>query len=54
MGRYNRLSKELVKLIEKSLKNTENEDKERQNRQKNIIIFELPESRKANREDKKE
>ena len=33
-------------VIEKSLKNRESEEKDRQNRRKNIIIFGLPESKK--------
>ena len=55
MDRYNRLSWEENGLIEKSLlKDRKNEKKERQNKQKNIIIFELSESRKGNIEDRKE
>ena len=42
-----------VKLIQKSLEGRTNEEKEQQNRQNNIIIFELPESKKANTDDRK-
>ena len=41
-------------VIEKSLKDRDNEEKERQKRQRNIIIFELPESKETNTEDRKE
>ena len=39
----NRTVKEV---IEKSLKERDNEEKERQNRRRNLIVFELPESKK--------
>ena len=41
-------------VIEKSLKNRESEEKDRQNRRKNIIIFGLPESKKTASDDRKE
>ena len=41
-------------VIKKSLKNRESEEKDRQNRRKNIIIFGLPESKKTASEDRKE
>ena len=41
-------------VIEKSLKNRESEEKDRQNRRKNIIIFRLSESKKTASEDRKE
>ena len=41
-------------VIKKSLKDRDNEEKERQKRQRNIIIFELPESKETNTEDRKE
>ena len=41
-------------VIEKSLKNRESEERDRQNRRKNIIIFGLPESKKTASEDRKE
>ena len=41
-------------VIEKSLKGRDNEEKERQKRQRNIIIFELPELKETNTEDRKE
>ena len=41
-------------VIKKSLKDRDNEEKERQKRQRNIIIFELPESKETNTEYRKE
>ena len=41
-------------VVEKSLKDKDSEEKERQNRRKNIIIFELPESKKSKPDDRKE
>ena len=41
-------------VIAKSLKERDNEEKERQNRRRNIIVFELPESKKSEPEDRKE
>ena len=41
-------------VIEKSLKNRESEEKDRQNRRKNIIIIGLPESKKTASENRKE
>ena len=41
-------------VIEKSLKDRDNEEKERQKRQRNIIIFKLPELKETNTEDRKE
>ena len=41
-------------VIEKSLKERESEEKERQNRRKNIIVFELPESTKSEPKYRKE
>ena len=41
-------------VIEKSLQNRESEEKDRQNRRKDIIIFGLPESKKTASEDRKE
>ena len=41
-------------VIAKSLKERDNEEKERQNRRRNIIVFELPESKKFEPEDWKE
>ena len=41
-------------VIEKSLKERDNEEKERLNRRRNIIVFELPESKKPESEDRKE
>ena len=41
-------------VVEKSLKDRDSEEKERQNRRRNIIIFELPESKKSEPEDRKE
>ena len=46
--------KRTVEVIEKSLKNRESEENDRQNRRKNIIIFGLPESKKTASEDRKE
>ena len=44
----------MEEVVEKSLKDRDSEEKERQNRRKNIIIFELPESKKSEPEDRKE
>ena len=41
-------------VIAKSLKERDNQEKERQNRRRNIIVFELPESKKSEPEDRKE
>ena len=41
-------------VIVKSLKEKDNEEKERQNRRRNIIVFELPESKESEPEDRKE
>ena len=41
-------------VVKKSLKDRDNEEKEWQNRRKNIIIFELPESKKSEPDDRKE
>ena len=41
-------------VIAKSLKERDNGKKKRQNRRRNIIIFELPESKKSEPEDRKE
>ena len=41
-------------VIAKSLKERDNEEKKRQNRRRNIIVFELPESKKSEPEDRKE
>ena len=41
-------------VIAKSLKERDNEEKERQNRRRNIIVFELPKSKKSEPEDRKE
>ena len=41
-------------VIAKSLKERDNEEKERQKRRRNIIVFELPESKKSEPEDRKE
>ena len=41
-------------VIKKSLKNRESEEKDRQNRRKNIIIFRLTKSKKTASEDRKE
>ena len=41
-------------VITKSLKERDKEGKERQNRRRNIIIFELPQSKKSEPEDRKE
>ena len=41
-------------VIAKTLKERDNKEKERQNRRRNIIIFELPESKKSKPEDRKE
>ena len=43
-----------VEVIEESLKERDNEEKERLNRRRNIIVFELPESKKPEPEDRKE
>ena len=40
-------------VVEKSLKDRDSEEKERQNRRKNTIIFELPESQKSEPDDRK-
>ena len=45
--------KRTVEVIAKSLKERESEEKERQNR-RNITVFELPESKKSEPEDRKE
>ena len=41
-------------VIAKSLKERDNEEKERQNRRRNIIVFELPESKRSEPKDRKE
>ena len=41
-------------VVEKSLKDRDSEEKKWQNRRKNIIIFELPESKKSEPDDRKE
>ena len=41
-------------VVQKSLKDRDSEEKERQNRRKNTIIFELPESKKSKPDDRKE
>ena len=41
-------------VIAKSLKERDNEEKERQNRRRNIIVFELSESKKSEPEDRNE
>ena len=41
-------------VIANSLKERDNEEKERQSRRRNLIVFELPESKKSEPEDRKE
>ena len=41
-------------VVEKSLKDRDSEEKEHRNRRKNIIIFEMPESKKSEPDDRKE
>ena len=44
----------IEEVIEKLLMERDNEEKERQNRRRYIIVFELPESKKPEPEDRKE
>ena len=46
--------KTVEEVVEKSLKERDNEEKERQNRRKNIIIFGLPESKKSEPDERKD
>ena len=49
-----KLQKKVEDVIEKSLKERDNEEKEQLNRRRNIIVFKLPESKKPEPEDRKE